>query len=449
MATTLNLTDGTTTVSLNSSGITTLDGWTPGTPQLNENTVENLGDGDTLGTPTWRNVTESIPLLLAGNAATIVAALQSLEMLLDTARQNRLTSGNRRVYLQVQFDHDTGVWRSEVLAGRAVPVDSASRLQRGTLEVSLLLTRRYYWEGAETQLALTSSATSPATTDYVDVYNNDDTTPAATNWFQVASTQVTGDLPTPLKLEIKNASGGLLYARGVFVGNYVWMDPTTVDPIWRHGDATTSTTTLSNGNETTVYRWAVSAAQLADFDGQYARLLAAWNSDPKSDTLFRFALQYDDDGAYIDLTQGEQVVAGDEVILDLGALPVPPGGVAAVGGDLFLAIKAQATSGSDSFSVDWVQLMPAGHGLFRHLRGMALSVSIPNNDAIIDDGIAARTYARIGGTPSPYYRAYHAPVHVWPNRTQRLRLMVQGHTTLEPAKLWQVKAWYRPRRLTV
>jgi hypothetical protein len=67
----------------------------------------------------------------------------------------------------------------------------------------------------------------------------------------------------------------------------------------------------------------------------------------------------------------------------------------------------------------------------------------------VDDGIAQRTYARIGSTPSPYYRAYHAPVHVWPNRTQRLRLMVQGHTTMEAGSLWQVKAWYRPRRLTV
>jgi hypothetical protein len=447
--TTLTITDGTTTVDINSTAIRTLDGWVPSTPQLNENAIANLGDGDTLGVPTWRNVTETIPLLLIGNAATIAAAQQSLEKLVDQARQNRLTWGNTRVYLQVQFSHDAAVWRSEVLAGRVVPVDPAGRLAMGSMEVSLILTRRYYWEGPATALELTSQTTTVATTGYVTVYNDDDAS-TTTNWFQVASAQVTGDLPSPLKIELKNNSGGTRYARGIFFGNYVWMDPTTIDPILRGSEASGGATgTLASTTEAITHLWALSTAQLADMNGQYARILVAFSTEPKADTLMRAALQYNDGGTYIDLVIGEQIRAGGEVVLDLGAMPVPPGGAATASDDIYLALRGQAMSGSDSIVVDWAQFMPAGHGLFRHLRGVTLAVSAPNGASVFDDGIDRIIYTLESGVNVPKHRGFHAPLHVWPGRTQRMRVMVQGHTALEAGQVYQVKASYRPRRLTV
>jgi hypothetical protein len=455
MAVQITLTDGATTIQLNSGAILSLSpGYEMATPVVDETVLRNLGDGDTIGAPTWGNVTETIPLLITGaNAAAVVASIQGIERLLDVARQNRLTWNAKRVWLTVQFDQDAGSWRSEVLAGRLVVAQLPDQIWRNRVEASLIVTRRYFWEGALTALELSSGPTGTPTTDWVTVYNADDLNGINRNWFHVAAAQVGGTLPSPLKLEIRNNSGLARSATTVHLSNYVFMDPTTVDPILRGEEAVGGATgTWGTSAETLTHRWLLTAGQIADLNGQYARIIMAPSTPPvKAATLLRAALLIDTTGAgpLVVLASGEQVLRGATGTLDLGVLPIPPGGAGVINGNLYLAIYGQV-AGGDTLIVDWVQLMASGEGLYRRIQTVNQGGwNIPNGDVLTDDGPEGVVYVTESGTRLSIYRGVHKPLHVWPGVTQRMRLMIAAQGAMVPGTVWQVKASYRPRRLTV
>lgn len=449
MALQIRITDGTTTVNLNTLPIICTD-YPMASPEANEDVIKNLGDGDTLATPSWGNVTESLQLLITGASASAVRdSIQSIEKLLDKARQNRLTWRGVKVWIEVQFDQDSSVrWRSEILAGRLAHKKITDDIWRAKAESALIITRRYFWEGPETQLQLTSAGTGSPTTGYATIYNNDDAS-ANTNWFQVDSAQVAGVIPAPLKLEFVNTSGSTRTLKSVHLGNYVHMDPTTIDPIFRADQAAYTDTTFGTGEETS-YRWLLPQALLNDTVGQYCRILVALSSLPAATSLARARLQNPDGVVYTDIVVGEQVKVAGEAILDLGAMPIPPGG-ALVGSNAFtyLALSMQAASGSDTIGVDWIQVMPAGHGLYRQLRGVYPNAGLTNNSLLIDDGIEGQCYMVSGTDNYASYRGIHTPLHVWPGVTQRFRFMKQANGSLTPSEAFGVKAYYRQRRLTV
>lgn len=443
------LTDGTATVNLNSGSILTTS-YAMASPEVNEEVIQNLGDGDTLASPNWGNVVETLELLITGaDAAAVRDSIQSIEKLLDKARQNRLTWRGVRVWIEVQFDHDGGVWwRSEVLAGRLTHKQVADEIWRAKVETALIITRRYFWEGPETQVQLTSAGTGSPTTGYATVYNNDDAS-ANTNWFQVAAAQVTGVLPAPLKLEINNASGSDRALKTLHLGNYVHMNPTSIDPIMRADQAAIAVTSVANEIETLVYRWALAKTLLDDLAGQYCRVLVAFTTVPSTNSLLRAKLQ-DNVGAFADLVIGEQVRGSGDAVLDLGAMPIPPGGAANANNTTYLAITLQApTVSGDSVAVDWVQIMPAGFGLYRHIRGVYNNVPLNNGQSIIENGIDGNLYITDGTNQWASYRGIHAPLHVWPGVNNRFRLMKQGNGTLNAGEAYGLKAWVRPRRLTL
>lgn len=450
MAPIFRLTDGTTTVQLNTGAILTLN-YPMATPEVDGTVVQNLGDGDTLSVPSWKNVTETLELLIAGaNVGAVRDSIQSVEKLLDKARQNRLTWRGVKVWIEVQFDHDSGVWRSEILAGRLLHKQIADEIWRAKVETALIITRRYFWEGELAQVQLTSAEDTTPTTGYVTVYNSDDGGAATVrNWFQVADSQVSGVIPAPLRIEIHNGSGADRIVKSVHLGNYVQMDPTHIDPIIRGSQAAYIDTSWTGAGETVVYRWALAQALLDDLAGQYCRILIALSTLPGTSTLARARLQFTD--TFYDLVIGEQVKVNGEAILDLGAMPIPPGGPF-VGSNTYtyLTLTMQApTSSGDSVGVDWLQIMPAGHGLYRQLRGLSPAAEVLGGGSLYDDGPENLIFAVADTTSYVVHRGIHAPLHVWPGVTQTLRLMKQGNGSLTAGEAYGVKAWYRPRRLTV
>lgn len=441
MAPVINLYDGVSTIQLNnSSPIMTRADWVPAVPRLEENTIQNVGDGDYVNPPTWRNVTETIPLLLIGSASTITSSLSSIQRMLDFSPAGR---GHRTKWLRVQYDHDSQVWRSEILAARVVP-GNANRLTMGTMEVSLIITRRYYWEGPETQLEL-SGPIHGATTNYVSVYNDDDAT-ANSNWFQVAAAEVDGDLPTPIKLELRNQSGSTKIMRGIYLGNYAHIG-TTVDPIILGSASSVSgaTHTWASDSEELTHRFGVPASLIQNFDGRSGHVMAVFSSTIDVNTLVRASLQYGFSGNYYDVVIGEWVVSGGHCVLDLGTFPIPPSGYTAIEGNFYLTLHMQGPSG-DSVTVDWMQVLPAGPGQFRELRELISYINIANNDLVTDDALTGIVYATESGVNTVQHRGYGDPLHVWPNLTQRFRMIVEG-SLLEAGAAYGVKAWYRPRRL--
>jgi hypothetical protein len=299
-------------------------------------------------------------------------------------------------------------------------------------------------------VAVTSGVTTTPTTGYATVYNADDSHGSNRNWFQVAAAQVAGSLPAPAKISIKNISASSLYMTSLYMGNYVFCNPTGVDPIYRAEDASSGSTTVTT-TETVIGRWSLASSGLVDdFHGQFGRFLVVWSDRPDSTTLVRAKI---DVNGIFDLGLGEQALGNPYLtVQDLGALPIPPSGYSAgMGKTINLVLTGKAASGTDTVSVDWLQIFPSGQGRFRAIHGAA-ALSFSVNNEIIDDGPAGVVYAydTALGAKVPTVRPMFDPIHLWPGLTQRIRLLISGGAYgMEAGEPWGVRCEYRPRRLTL
>lgn len=441
-------------VSLTSSGVSMGDTPWNETPDIDQSVIENLGDGNSLSIPEWSNVTESIPLyILDSSAANVAAKVRAIENLLNIARQGSQGWLDDRLYLRVQYDHDSTAWRSQILAAKLEIPGGANQIWKNYVRATLIITRRYFWETETLQeLQATSGTTTTPTTGFVTVYNADDAHATQRNWWQIAAAQVTGSIPAPATISIKNNSGATRVASTFYIGNYVFCAPTTVDPIFRQEDATGTDSSVDT-NETDIAYWTLSGGNLTDaFRGQFGRILAVWNARPEPTTLVRAALQYRAPTPVVDLALGEQVLSpAADYVVDLGPLPIPPGRAwADMGSNLYLTVKGLAASGTDTVTTDWVQVFPTGFGRYRMIKGIFGSLNLGNQNMMVDDGSGGGVYLHVdsSGSHLPAYQPFFSPIYLWPNKTQRLRMIVSGGSTFEAGEVWQVKTQYRPRRLS-
>ena len=422
------------------------------TPAVDQQAIANMGDGQNLTVPTFANVSESVSLHIADATPTLVRDIvRRIERLLDLARQGSLGSVGDKVYLVIRFDQDTEWWRSQILAAQWVGSETVERIHKNYTTGTIALTRRYYWETeALIPVAVSSGPTPVATTGYATVYNADDTHATNRNWWQIDAAQVVGSLPAPALIRIKNTSGADRAATSIFLGNYVFCDPTNVDPIYRAEDASSAFTNVTT-TESDIYKWSLTSTGLVDdFRGQYGRFVAVWTNLPLATTLVRPAIRY---STIFDLALGEQSL-GDiyKIVQDLGALPIPPSGWSSgMGSGMQLAISGKTATGTDTVALDWLQIFPSGQGRYRALHAPT-TLSIISTNEIVDDGPGGVVYIMdvVGGNAKvPLYRPMFDPIHLWPGLTQRLRLLISGGTTMEAGQAWGVSVSYRARRLTL
>lgn len=438
-------------ISLTSSGVAVLENYPLSSPDINQMPIQNLGDGNSLGIPSFSNVTESIPLFISASTPALVSdKIRSIERLLDLARQGSLGHLDDKLYFRIQFDHDSEAWRSQILAAKLEMEEASDQIWRNYADATLIITRRYYFETeAMKAVEVSSGPTSTPTTGYATVYNADDSHATNRNWFQIAAAQVIGSLPAPAKISIKNISGATRGAAAIFLGNYVFNDPANVDPIFRSEDASESDTTPGT-TEQKIYTWSLASNGLVDdFRGQFGRYIVVWSDRPAVDTLVRAVVQYRAPAPEADLALGEQMIVNPSVfVTDLGALPIPPSGfISGMGTNLYLTLKAKAATGTDTLGVDWLQIFPSGAGRYRVLKAIFGSLNLDNNNEVIDDGPNGVSYlATSGGDKLPLYRPLFTPIYLWPNKLQRLRLIISGGASIEPGQQWGVKVEYRPRR---
>ena len=120
-------------------------------PDVDQQTLNSLGDGQSLSVPAFANVTESIDLHIGGpgyTAAQVRDMVRSIEKLLDMARQGSLGWLDDRLYLLVQFDQDTEPWRSQILAAKWDSPEATDQIWKNYTTGTITLTRRYYFETA-------------------------------------------------------------------------------------------------------------------------------------------------------------------------------------------------------------------------------------------------------------------------------------------------------------
>ena len=440
----LNVTDGTTTLPL-STAPAMLQYYVPQSPKLDD-------------TGHFQPVSESIELMLYGaSTAAVQAALNSLEAMRLTARRRRVTGVGPRVFLQYQpIGGALGrseVREMEVRLGR----NAMTAYGQAKLPVTILIERVPWWEEGRVQIPL-SNGNGTNNTGGLTVWMRDDGTAGNDNWADIGAGVVTGVLPAPLEIWMQNQSGA---ARGY---DYFHVANNTFDPTINHfveGESYTSgggtivaNSGCSNGSYlrltgTNIYAtWTLPAALLAATAGRYLRLLARFVSYyPPTPQIYVRAEIRDYYGLVTLARTPYEVALGpeDANIADLGLLPLPPGGYSNGWAQNTLALSFRCAS-SATIELDYLQLTPADELCYRRLEQRGMSVAA--NDWVVDDGIEGLQYLIEGGANHPIFTEHTPPLHVFPSIAQRLYFLHDGPDTSANWKL-KIKAFYRPRRLTI
>jgi hypothetical protein len=473
MAHQLSLTDGTTTISLADGSSCFVERYAPRAPELESTEAPGPAVyGGALSQVRYRNVTESAALFLrAASVAALQTLVRSIEAMLERAHRRQRTGSGARVFLQVQLDGEGSAWRSEVLAGRLVLDEDGldwwpNKAVRGVLS----LTRRPYFEGAETELQLSTSNLAAATGGRT-IYNHDDSGTGHDNWVEIAAAQVGGALPAPVRLQVTNTSGAARSYSTFYVATLAHVDmaqlaagmvleaetlnsTVTADANSSAGNyAARSYTASGDVTHTGSFMFDVSAAQVQQMAGRFCRVLARFQGLAPAPIWVQMYLQ---DSNNSELWRGPEVLllaaTGDLRVKDLGAAPLPPAdlGSGAATVRLIVQYRAVLTNGQTlTCNLDFVQLTPVEY--LRVVRvGGSPYVQVANNAAVVVDEMEDVAYFLTSGSRLAGLVRDGAPVMVVPGQTQRILLLCdEGGNAMNIGRAFSVRAWYRPRRLSV
>jgi len=431
------VTDGTTTFSLTSTNSMVVSpGYTP---------AATSGDG---------TVTETFPLWLYGaSVSALQTAIAALQQLLNTAKLRNLGVGPP-LFLTVQLSGDASAWRSRILDARLdLGQTSLQGIGQAAMEAALYIERVPYFEGAEVELNLSANGQAAATGGRT-IYND----PANGNWVQIAASELAGNLPAPIRLQLTNTIGSAQNYLRVLMSVNAYSDPANLVHYLQgearlSGGTPTADGTCSGGSKlaftavgSPVFAWTLPAADMQRTKGARARLLA------------RFAYSVGDlycQPQIRDAAGSSVLWKGDELNIgpaggagtggfyqDLGVIPLPPGGYGASWDVCTLALVFRGTA---VVELDVLQLSMLDS--FRNLDIAATSVA--NNAAIVHDGIAEITYVLSSGAWTPLATAFGGPLMLWPNMLQRIHIVHNLSASAPITNTWSVRAYHRPRRSTV
>lgn len=397
-------------------------------------------------------VTEPVEALVYGSTtAEMQGRINAIERIFVAAERRALSGAGARVFLQFQASGEASLWRSEVQAGLLRLDDTALTVfGQAQVRVELIITRAPFWEGARTQIPLTNPNGANNTAGLT--INN-----GSTNYAGIAAANVTGTLPAPLEVRLRNTSGASRGYRGFHlavntfaptVDNHIEGEENT------NGRSSLAVTGASGGTVALIQNatpidiaFTIPQATLTAYRGRWVRLLARCTTlYGGGQSLYTWAQLYDYYGL-VSLYRTPLITVSDtQVMQDYGMIPLPPGGVN--GGTWAQMTLRLWFQGSPTLSVglDYLAFAPAEERHYRYFvqRGML----VLNNDWIVDDGIEGQQYLIEAGANHPIYTTLTPPVHVLPGVDQRLSVWQEG-TGVRADWTMQVQAFYRPRRSTL
>jgi hypothetical protein len=442
------ISDGTTIVSLSSTNCI-LNHYVPQTPKRNGSGELDLDD-----------VTEAIEVTFTGaSTAAATAAINSVERLLMTAAQRNNLGIGAKVYLYYQPIGEGVAWRSEVRAGELRLADNAMTVfGQAKISTRIILTRAPWWEGARTQIPLTNS-NGTNNTQGLTIYNHDDSQTGHDNYADIAAGVVGGTLPAALEIQLQNTSGASRGYNHLYLANnrfattiaHVLEGEGRVSGYGTVAPGSPDYNTYSNGQYVALSgtavecHWNIPATVLQGTRGRHMRILARVVSATVTPTWLTPELR--DYYGLVVVHAGREVSVKNAGtwLQDLGSVPLPPGGDNMNWAQQRLVLKVRAATATD-IAIDFMQLLPGDPLCWRDVpqRGM----QVANNDWIVDDGIESSTYLIEGGANHPIYAPVGQPLHVFPALAQRLYVLTDG-TSYSVNWTQKIKAFYRPRRLTI
>lgn len=395
-------------------------------------------------------VTESMELLVTGaNTGALRDNWRAVESLLELAALRQRTGIGARVWLQVLLHGEATTWRSEIVSAKLEPERAIAAYSRLKAPATLAFERKAFWEEAsETELQLSATGQAAATGGRT-IYNR-----ISDNWVQIAAAQIGGTLPAAFRLEFKNTSGGALAAPILYAAINAFSDPANMQPVLEGEAAAAGGTTqavagTSGGNVrrfslTTTQqtgRWTVPAATLQDTAGRPVRILVFANDVSASGVYILARLAYSTDATAIVQTDEVYLSAAGRQVIDLGTLPLPPGDAGISYSDLSLLILMRTASGTVTLDIDYIMLAPVDS--FRRY-SINPSISLANNDAIVDDGMAGVSYLS-GAIITPMVVASGAPLRLWPGRINRMLFLCNQLSSTYAT----VRTYYRARKASL
>lgn len=439
--------------------------YTPQSPEKRSQGRVGLTDGGEIDMPLYENPTETIEVSVLGASTTAVQSnLGAIEKALYSAKLRQMLRAGNKVYLYYQVDGDSTLYRSEILDGRLEIITGGMAIWGNKhLPVRIHITRRYYWEAVTaTELQLSSKASGTPATGGKTIHNQNDASEG--NYVQIASSQVTGTLPAPIKISLINNSGSAKGYNNIYMAVNAFNDPTnfahfqegetSIYSGW--GTAVTGQTSCSNNGYVTrtfaaggtdYFKWTLSSALLQDTMGRRFRLLARFNGYTTGTTAIKVKPVIMDDSGLITLDADAEMTlpATQTDLVDLGVLPLPPGGYDPLGAAHVLALAMRSTLASATVNLDYIQLTPTDS--YRHI--VMLGNQIANGDAVVDDGLENQVYSLEGGVHHYILSPRGAPLMVWPGLTQRIYILHDTGASAPITSTFSVQVSYRQRRLTI
>lgn len=464
----LRITDGTTTVNLTggTSSFYLAESYAPATPELSviEAMAQAVRDGGDVTAVTRRNVVETVTLAVVASAfSTVQTALRGLETLLQQALHRQSTGKGAQVWVEYRAADSGDVYRSELLYGRLEPdpeMTAAAWIAASAVRCVVTWQRRFFWEGARTELALDNTSTASKTTGGVTIYNHHDSTSGHDNYVDIAAGDVGGVLPSPAEISLYNSYNDAARTWRVYIANNVFASPATFTHILEAEDCTyvaggaaaTASASSSNGyyqaatwagdGETLVLRWDLSAAFLATAKGNRFRVLGRVASGTSSGLRAQLKTLL----SVTTIAETPEVAVSDGLV-DFGIVQLPPYLIGETSlYALTFELRGRRTGGA-TLNLDYLQFTPLDSYRALIPRGYGAAYTT----TIVDNGIAGSLYVQWGGSgKSGHYVAHGSPVMLWPSVAQRLYFLCTNSSGgPDIARTHTVRAYYRPRLLTI
>lgn len=407
-------------------------------------------------------VTETITITLEGTAALVLATVQTIRNLLNEAALDSESIG-QPVYLEFLAPTASTFYRSKILTSGmdwdGEPIRHKLDNATNTVSVNVTITRVNFWEGTETEIPLSTQAQSEASGGRT-VYNNDNAT-ANNNYCQIAANRVTGDLPAPVKLRIVQATAGSIGWRSFYVGNNAFSAPASAD-VWLLGSESLGGATYSwgaggIGHNSLMFIFNLSSALLSQTRGRTFRILAAFTS-ATAGMYWRAGIYSNYQNFFLPVRVGRERYNSDAAgaiankLMDLGALPIPPGGYDVAPGGAALVISARCAV-AGSVTLDFVNLMACQvtDEFNSFLSFEQLGYSVDQNERVDIDGIdnTGGGYYSGGTKVAGSVKMHTDYLYVWPGKQQRIHVLYDEGATFTPGRQMNVSIFYRPRVRTI
>ena len=406
----------------------------------------------------WQPVTETAEVNLSGTAAAIRTVENSLNALFLLAAQRAATGVGERVFVNYKpVDGDSVAYRSEITEGRVVWSTNPGLRRLGDtspfVQWAVIWTRAYWWEGAETEAALSANGQVAATGGRT--VTND---PANGNWVNAGSAQLTGVLPTPARVVMTNNSGGTRTYTRVFLAVNANSDPYGLTHYLQgearnSGGTVTADATCSGGSRldfvlsgsTATYIWSLTQANMQRTNGRRARILARF-VNTSGELLITPQLRYGglptwsgDEMALATLIYGEWV--------DLGIVPLPPGGYSTNYTTHYLGLRFRGT-GIGTLDVLQLSMLDS----YRVIDLSSSGIAVVNGASLVLDGIEGLAYIQTSGANASIPAGIGGQIMLQPGLSNRIYIVhnlneVDNYASISTT--FSVQVFYRPRRLTV